>query len=211
MHTAPFKRTFCRHPLDYKSNPMVIQYDIANSQEADATKHTHIKLDSVVKATQEEKKFVTYVLNFTRIGKESKPILTDLFLAENGTLALDIVHGHQLPLRILADREPFLNALVADPSKGDIITIRNFPFENSAVYHLNIGILTVNNIRNIFATEDVPKADILLSPDVPANVGEVRVIPEFPFAAMVLAAALFVAVMLGTKGLQRIRTIDLSK
>ena len=64
-------------------------------------------------------------------------------------------------LSVLGDRDPFQNALVADP--GGNVVIRGPLLLDGGLYHFHIEIFGIDNDRNIFKPEDAPKFDSYLS------------------------------------------------
>lgn len=165
-----------------------MKYDVSSRKEADAD-HTYLKLDLITNSTtQETRKFVTYNLVFTNStdARNTLPMLNEAFHSENGTLLLDFVHSPP-PVTIAGTKEQLLYAYRADPSTKTMI--RGLTFDSDVVYHVHVRIMTVDNIRNIIAPGKEPTADFVISGDMPSSAREVRVVPEFPFAAPIFAAS----------------------
>ena len=188
--------------LDTGSGNVFLKYDIASHKEADGLDHTYLKLDLIVNSTTPEtRKFVTYVLTITNANDtNAKPILVETFHSERGTLLLNIIHSPP-PVTISGTREQLLNSYVADPAGN--ATMRGLSFDKDTMYHVHVDILTVDNIRNLFASYKMPKTDFYFSGDMPSSVGEVRVVPEFPIAMTILAAALGALVILGSQRISK--------
>jgi hypothetical protein len=115
-------------------------YDANNNQTIQATSYT-IEVDKGV-------------------GENAKEIFTDTFYSQNGLLELKI-QPTEGPLQILGTQEPYLNAWVADP--GGIVSIRGPMFLEGGIYHLRIDILGIDNIRNLFPPDKIPRFDSWLS------------------------------------------------
>jgi hypothetical protein len=64
-------------------------------------------------------------------------------------------------LQIFGTQEQFLNAWVADP--GGTVNIQGPLFLEGGIYHIQIEIFGVDNIRNIFTDENIPRFDSWLS------------------------------------------------
>jgi hypothetical protein len=94
------------------------------------------------------------------VGKDAKEIFTDAFYTDSGLLQLKILPAEG-PVQFLGTREPYLNALVADP--GGTVNIRGPMFLEGGIYHLRIDILGIDNIRNLFPPDQVPRFDSWLS------------------------------------------------
>jgi hypothetical protein len=83
-----------------------------------------------------------------------------LFHTESGLLRLK-VQPSEGDLKIFGNQEQFLNAWVADP--GGTVNIQGPLFLEGGIYHIKVEIFGVDNIRNIFADENIPKFDSWLS------------------------------------------------
>jgi hypothetical protein len=95
------------------------------------------------------------------VGEDAETIMPPtLFHSESGLLRLK-VQPAEGELQIFGTQEPFLNAWVADP--GGTVNIQGPLFLEGGIYHLNIEIFGVDNIRNIFAPGSTPKFDSWLS------------------------------------------------
>jgi hypothetical protein len=164
----------------------------------------------VLNATEVRVRNVTYLLNFTKAGSDGKPILSDFFTAPDGLLVLDMVHGRGF-ITIVGQNNPRASGWEATP--GSSITIKNFPFENDASYRVHAQVVVIDYPTNMQAEDKEPYANFTFNPNNSLQPigGQVRIVPEFPIAAVVLAASLFVVVVLGTRGLKRIKAIDLGK
>ncbi|MEO9294004.1 MAG: hypothetical protein ABI347_00180 [Nitrososphaera sp.] len=187
--------------LDTESGNVFLKYDISSRKEADGFDHTYLKLELIVNSTtQETKRFVTYYLTFTNFnGTNAKPILSEALHTEAGTLLLNIVHSPP-PITIPSTREQILNSYKADPAGN--VTIMGLSFDRNVIYHAHVDILRVDDIMGIFAADRMPKADFYFSGDMPSSVGEVRVVPEFPIATIILATILAI-VILGSRAIDK--------
>src|SRR6185503_7457489 len=94
------------------------------------------------------------------VGKNAKEIFTDTFHTESGLLQLKI-QPQEGQTEILANRDQFLNAAVADP--GGVVGIRGPMFLEGGIYHLRIDILGIDSIRNLFPPDKIPRFDSWLS------------------------------------------------
>lgn len=106
-------------------------------------------------------KFTTFVITVTKgMDPDAKPILTDAFHTESGLLTLKI-QPREGPVTIFATQEDFLKAWKADP--GGTINIQGPILLEGGLYHFRMELLTVDNIRNLFAPDKVPVFDAYLS------------------------------------------------
>ena len=106
---------------------------------------------------------VTYQITITKGSNASstqRPLLLDFFHAHNGLLTLKIEPSRG-PLTIFGDRDPFQNALIADP--GGTVLVRGPILLEGGIYHFQISIFGIDNDRNIFIPENAPKFDSYLS------------------------------------------------
>ncbi|HEX7033881.1 MAG TPA: hypothetical protein VF172_12855, partial [Nitrososphaera sp.] len=94
------------------------------------------------------------------VGENAEPLFTDTFYSDNGILQLKI-QPTEGDVQILGTREQFLNAWVADP--GGTVNIRGPMFLEGGIYHLRIDILGIDNIRNLFPPDQIPRFDSWLS------------------------------------------------
>jgi hypothetical protein len=108
-------------------------------------------------------KFVTYEISIRKANTppESRPLLRDFFQAPNGLLTIKVEPIESGPIQLLGDRDPFLGALVADP--GGTVNIRGPILTAGGLYHIEVRIFGIDNVRNIFKPEDAPKYDSYLS------------------------------------------------
>jgi hypothetical protein len=103
----------------------------------------------------------TYQITITKgTSPDQRPLVNDFFHAHNGVLKLKI-EPRPGELTIFGDRDPFQNALVADP--GGNVLIRGPLLLDGGLYHFHIEIFGIDNDRNIFKPEDAPKFDSYLS------------------------------------------------
>jgi len=106
-------------------------------------------------------KYTTFIITVEKgVGINAKEILTDTFHTESGLLELRIQPAEG-QAEVLANREQFLNAAVADP--GGIVVIRGPMFLEGGIYHLRIDILGIDSIRNLFPPDQIPRFDSWLS------------------------------------------------
>ena len=95
------------------------------------------------------------------VGEDAETIMPPtLFHTESGQLRLK-VQPAEGQLQIFGTQEQFLNAWVADP--GGTVNIQGPLFLEGGIYHLRVEIFGVDNIRNIFPDENIPKFDSWLS------------------------------------------------
>ena len=94
------------------------------------------------------------------VGKNAKHIFTDAFYSDNGLFQLK-VQPSDGDVQFFGTREQFLNAWVADP--GGTVNIRGPMFLEGGIYHLRIDILGIDNIRNLFPPDKIPRFDSWLS------------------------------------------------
>jgi hypothetical protein len=106
--------------------------------------------------------YTTFFISVEKgIGEDAETILPPtLFHTESGLLRLK-VQPAEGELQIFGTQEQFLNAWVADP--GGTVNIQGPLFLEGGLYHLRVEIFGVDNIRNIFADENIPKFDSWLS------------------------------------------------
>ena len=106
--------------------------------------------------------FTTFFVSVEKgIGKAAETIMPPtLFHTESGLLRLR-VQPAEGELQIFGTQEPFLNAWVADP--GGTVNIEGPLFLEGGLYHLRVEIFGVDNIRNIFTDENIPRFDSWLS------------------------------------------------
>ncbi|WP_148681357.1 hypothetical protein [Candidatus Nitrososphaera gargensis] len=106
-------------------------------------------------------RFTTFIISVEKgIGENAEEIFTDTFHTESGLLQLK-VQPAEGPVQIFGTREQFLNAWVADP--GGTVNIRGPMFLEGGIYHLRIDILGIDNIRNLFPPDQIPRFDSWLS------------------------------------------------
>jgi len=112
--------------------------------------------------TNETIPFTTFFISIEKgIGEDAETIMpSTLFHTESGLLRLR-VQPAEGELQIFGTQEQFLNAWVADP--GGTVNIQGPLFLEGGIYHLKIEIFGVDNIRNIFADENIPRFDSWLS------------------------------------------------
>ena len=108
-------------------------------------------------------KFVTYEIAIRKANapQDSKPLLRDFFHAPNGLLTIKVDPTEGGSLQVFGDRDPFQNALVADP--GGTVNIRGPILVEGGLYHIEVRIFGIDNVRNIFTPENAPKFDSYLS------------------------------------------------
>jgi len=107
-------------------------------------------------------KYTTFFISVEKgVGKDAVTVMpSTLFHTESGLLRLK-VQPAEGDLQIFGTQEQFLNAWVADP--GGSVNIKGPLFLEGGIYHLRIEIFGIDNIRNIFAEQDIPKFDSWLS------------------------------------------------
>ena len=106
--------------------------------------------------------YTTFFISVEKgIGEDAETIMPPtLFHTESGMLRLK-VQPAEGELQIFGTQEQFLNAWVADP--GGTVNVQGPLFLDGGLYHLRVEIFGVDNIRNIFADENIPKFDSWLS------------------------------------------------
>ncbi|HEX6252841.1 MAG TPA: hypothetical protein VFZ55_01355 [Nitrososphaera sp.] len=112
--------------------------------------------------TNETIPYTTFFISVEKgIGEDAETIMPPtLFHTESGLLRLK-VQPAQGELQIFGTQEQFLNAWVADP--GGTVNIQGPLFLEGGLYYLRVEIFGVDNIRNIFTDENIPKFDSWLS------------------------------------------------
>ena len=112
--------------------------------------------------TNETIPYTTFFISIEKgIGEDAETVMPPtLFHTESGLLRLK-VQPAEGELQIFGTQEQFLNAWVADP--GGTVNIQGPIFLEGGLYHIKIEIFGVDNIRNIFADEDIPRFDSYLS------------------------------------------------
>src|SRR5919108_4158382 len=107
-------------------------------------------------------KFTTFFISVEKgVGEDAVTIMPPtLFHTESGLLRLK-VQPAEGELQIFGTQEQFLNAWVADP--GGTVNIKGPLFLEGGIYHIRVEIFGIDNIRNIFPDEDIPKFDSWLS------------------------------------------------
>jgi hypothetical protein len=177
---------------DFQKNPVTLSYDITHRNEQDAA-HTIIELTLTDDNKDELVKSVAYVLEMTKVGDDS-PLMTEVFYAENGTLALDITHSE--PVQIFGVKEEFLNAWMSGPETETISA--DLPLDQDSTYLLRIEILATDDIRNPYPAAR-PSIDLYLDSDSPAA-GQVRIVPEFPHnLVLFLSVTIGIVIFLGRR------------
>jgi hypothetical protein len=108
-------------------------------------------------------KFVTYEIAIRKANapQDSRPLLRDFFHAPNGLLTIKVDPTESGPVQIFGDRDPFQNALIADP--GGTVNVRGPILTEGGLYHIEVRIFGIDNVRNIFIPENAPKYDSYLS------------------------------------------------
>ncbi|MEW6604102.1 MAG: hypothetical protein AB1351_05370, partial [Thermoproteota archaeon] len=103
----------------------------------------------------------SYILTVEKgVGQNAEHLFTDTFYSDNGLLQLKI-QPTEGEVQFFGTREQFLNAWVADP--GGTVNIRGPMFLEGGIYHLRIDILGIDNIRNLFPPDQIPRFDSWLS------------------------------------------------
>ena len=107
--------------------------------------------------------FVTYEIAIRKANapQDSRPLLRDFFHAPNGLLTMKVDPTESGSVQVFGDREPFQNALMADP--GGTVNIRGPILTDGGLYHIEVRIFGIDNIRNIFTPENAPRFDSYLS------------------------------------------------
>lgn len=136
-------------------------------------------------------RFATYGIKMTEVGNEETLLQYDFFHAENSTLVFDIrdTDGETM---VQGTREPYLNAWTVNPAFGNI-TI-NMPLEPNSTYLMHLDVIGLDNIRNLFAQDQVPSVDIYFNIDdadrgkVELVPGKLVVVPEFPYHVVLIVS-----------------------
>lgn len=103
----------------------------------------------------------SYILTVEKgVGENAEHIFTDAFYSDSGLLQLKI-QPSEGEVQFFGTREDFLNAWVADP--GGTVNIRGPMFLEGGIYHLRIDILGIDNVRNLFPPDQIPRFDSWLS------------------------------------------------
>lgn len=108
-------------------------------------------------------KFTTFVITIIKgTNPDARPVLPpSVFHTESGLLTLKITPEESDRVQINATVEDFLKAYKADP--GGTINIRGPILLEGGLYHFNIQLLTVDNIRKLFPPGEEPEFDTYLS------------------------------------------------
>jgi hypothetical protein len=108
-------------------------------------------------------KFTTFIITVTKgTNPAAKPVLPPtVFHTESGLLTLKITPEPTDKVQIFANVEDILNAYKADP--GGTINLRGPLLLEGGLYHFNIQLLTVDNIRKLFPPGQEPTFDTYLS------------------------------------------------
>jgi hypothetical protein len=94
------------------------------------------------------------------VGENAEKLVSDVFHSENGLLRLKIQPAEG-DVQIFGTQEQFLNAWVADP--GGTVNVRGPIFLEGGIYHLNIEVLGIDFVRNLFPEDQIPEFDSWLS------------------------------------------------
>lgn len=107
--------------------------------------------------------FVTYEIAIRKANapNETEPLLRDFFHAPNGFLTIKVDPTETGNLQLFGTRDQFQNALVADP--GGAVNVRGPLLTDGGLYHIEVRIFGIDNVRNIFVPENAPKFDSYLS------------------------------------------------
>lgn len=107
--------------------------------------------------------FVTYEIAIRKANapQDSRPLLRDFFHAPNGLLTIKVDPTESGTVQVFGDRDPFQNALMADP--GGTVNIRGPILIDGGLYHIEVRIFGIDNVRNIFIPENAPRFDSYLS------------------------------------------------
>jgi hypothetical protein len=106
-------------------------------------------------------KFTTFIISVTKgTDPKAQPLLTDAFLTDTGLLTIKI-QPQQGPVSIAATQDQYLNAWKADP--GGTVNVKGPILLEGGLYHFRIELLTVDNVRNLFAPGDSPVFNTYLS------------------------------------------------
>ncbi|AIF83922.1 hypothetical protein NTE_01862 [Candidatus Nitrososphaera evergladensis SR1] len=156
----------------------IIHYPADNS--------TVINLRLYDNRTNQDIPWVYYHLNITTADASSTPIVNDFFQTHNGTLVLKIVSDPSLSAaKIIASREPFIGAYVADPNSPIVIMT---PFiKPSGSYLLHAEIFGVYYPTNIFDDRHIKGTTFAF--DGSDVVNETHAVPEFSIIYLVMAAS----------------------
>ncbi|HEX7034037.1 MAG TPA: hypothetical protein VF172_13645 [Nitrososphaera sp.] len=146
---------------------------------------------------------VSLVVTLTDL-RNNERMMTDLFYAQNGTIAFLLAHNAADGAGIEVGngyREQFLSAWVAyAPASGtsDIVTISSPQIQENGLYQLTVELLTIDDIRRIVRLGSVLAVNFVLDTSEDASM-QFTVVPEFPLGSLVLFAGILTVTTAATR------------
>ncbi|WP_148700163.1 peptidase [Candidatus Nitrososphaera evergladensis] len=111
--------------------------------------------------TNETIKFPTLnIAVYKGTDPNAKPLMQDFFQSENGLLTIK-VKPQEGDVQVQGNREPFLNALKADP--GGTVNISGPVLLDGGLYRIDVSVFGIKYPTNIFKDEDVKTFETALS------------------------------------------------
>jgi hypothetical protein len=111
--------------------------------------------------TNETIKFPTLnIAVYKGTDPKAKPLMQDFFQSESGLLTLKI-QPQEGDVQVQGSREPFLNALKADP--GGTINVKGPVLLDGGLYRIDVSVFGIDYPTNIFADQDVKSFETALS------------------------------------------------
>lgn len=170
--------------------PLYLDYNI--TQRADSN-HTIMELSLHENDTG---RIVSEVSFFVTIrDAENTTALEALFHADKGMLRLDFAPGTG-SVQIFGTIEGFQNALQADP--GGSIRIENFPFDQDKVFKVNVGVFSIDSIRNVCDKGEMEAVEFLFNGNG-HDAGKIQIMPEFGLTASLVMAVAIVGAIVAAK------------
>lgn len=145
---------------------------------------------------------VTYIVSMAEVGS-NKTLLADAFHAPNGTLFLPVVRDRESGETVFegADRERFLDALVANTTEPIIVHSPEISLGRTSSYDIQVSVLGAYNVRCLFPPDLIPEASFVWNPQN-GNLREVVVVPEF---SAILLSMLLASIIGAATAYNRIR------
>jgi hypothetical protein len=147
---------------------------------------------------------VAYAIKLERLdGSNDAPnkgeiILNELFLAQNTSLNLVLAKGEGPSAIENGIRDDFLNAWIPENPNVAPLTLRSPLISENSTYLFQAEILTVDDVRNILAPDDIPK--LLFTIDTGKNlVTSAEVVPEFPISVLIIFSLVLISIMVYQK------------
>jgi hypothetical protein len=186
--------------------PLMLLFNSTHDEATDNDVVSTIELSLSEPKTNKTVQGVTYILSLSTLESgeintegdkisEGEPFMTDLFFAENGTLTLYLAEGDSQTQILNGIQEDFLHAWVSNKTSNSPMKVSSPQINENATYVLKAEIFTVDGVRNVLASDDVPKLQFRL--DTQENMSSaISVVPEFPLTVLISIGA-FAFVVIG--------------